>query len=81
MNESNQERISDQDYQLIQDAKKQLAYSKLSTEHAELQLKNLLLQTYLKNGLSLSDSIDNDGNIIRAKQNTKEANEESPGTI
>lgn len=75
--------LSPEDLRTIQNAKANAAYMRILADKtfaelqvAELQVKNTLLMTYLKYGLSSNDEIDKDGlitsTVINSIDDTKE---------
>lgn len=73
--ETTENKISTEDLRSIMDARANAAYMQVLAEKAvaekviaELQVKNITLMAYLKYGLSSSDSIENDGHIVRVQQ-------------
>lgn len=73
------ERISDADMLALERAntKRQLALkdaktATLEAEYAELNYKNLVMQLFLKHGLSQEDAIQPDGTLVRRSQDKKE---------
>lgn len=53
-----QDNISKEDLELINDAQEKFRFSSISHKNVELELNNSILKIYLKYGLSEKDSID-----------------------
>jgi hypothetical protein len=71
--------ISSEDLKMIQNAKNNVVYMRameekaaLETRVSELEVKNIILMTYIKYGLSIKDTIENDGKIIYAEESSQE---------
>jgi hypothetical protein len=64
--------IDEDDLKSVKEAKNKLQIFNLSLKNAELEYRNLVLNIFLKNGLSLTDSFDEQTGKIIIKQVEKE---------